>query len=375
MTRRRCIAALLLAGLWASPAPAQPALPETVEAFDAVFRAWTEKHRTGGAVLAVSYRNRLVLARGYNGASPDSRMHIGSLSKAITASCVATLIQNGRLALDSNLGTVLGGYFQTYGAPRDARIRTITIEQLLTHHAGFGTPTNRDPFTKALDDLQTGKSDSAITMVETLQGIMRIELGSAPGESYRYANAGYHTLGTIIELVSGQTYARTCADAVLAPVGIRDAKLSPTQFLRGASGGWLLSGPEYLAFFKIFEPDNDTVLSAATRTWLMSAEGKWTDASQSVFYSLGVFIRPGKTQFVRAHTGGYELSDRTLGPARHYSYASVVTRSEANVTWFAAHVPILSAAARQELGSELRRAAVAVKTWPKDDRFPEFGLK
>ncbi len=375
MRSRRCVAALLLVGLWAAPAAAQPALPETIEAFDTAFRAWTEKHRTGAAVLAVSYRNRLVLARGYNGATPDTRMHIGSLSKAITASCVATLVQNGRLALDATLDTVLGGYFQTYGAPRDARIRTITIGQILTHRAGFGTPTNRDPFTKALDDLQTGKSPSAITMVETLQGIMRVELGSAPGETYRYANAGYHTLGTIIELVSGQSYARTCADAVLAPVGIRDAKLSPTQFLRGASGGWTLSGPEYLAFFKIFEPDNDTVLSAATRTWLMSPEGKWTDASQAVFYSLGVFIRPGKTQFVRAHTGGYERSDRTLGPARHYSYASVVTRSEANVTWFAAHVPILGAAARQELGSELRRAAGAVKDWPKHDRFPEFGLR
>ncbi len=375
MKLRRCVAALLLAGLWASSAAAQPALPDSVEAFDAVYRAWTEKHRTGAAVLAVSYRNRLVLARGYNGANPDTRMHIGSLSKAITASCVATLIQNGKLALDANLGTVLGGYFQTYGAPRDARIRTITIEQLLTHRGGFGTPSNRDPFTKALDELQQHKADLAITMVETLQGIMRVELGSAPGETYRYANAGYHTLGTIIELVSGQTYARTCADAVLAPVGIRDATLSPTQFLRGASGGWLLYAPEYLAFYKIFEPDNDTVLSAATRAWLMSADGKWTDASQTVFYSLGVFIRPGKTHFVRTHTGGYDLENRTLGPARHYSYASVVTRSESNVTWFAAHVPILSAAARQELSAELRRAVGAVKGWPKDDRFPDFGLK
>jgi|GEM_PF-993172 len=375
MRRRRFLAAVLLAGLWTSPAAAQPALPETVEAFDAAFRAWTEKHRAGQAVLAVSYRNRLVLARGYNGANPDTRMHIGSLSKAITAACVATLVQSGKLALDANLGTVLGSYFQTHGAPRDSRIRTITIEQLLTHRGGFGTPSNRDPFTRALDELQQRKADSAITMVETLQGIMRTELGSAPGEAYRYANAGYHTLGTIIELVSGQTYARACADAVLAPVGIRDAKLSPTQFLRGASGGWVLSGPEYLAFFKIFEPDNDTVLSAATRTWLMASDGKWTDASQTVFYSLGVFIRPGRNQFVRAHTGGYELENRTLGPVRHHSYASVVTRSEANVTWFAAHVPILSTAARQELGSELRRAAAAVKNWSKDDLFATQGLR
>jgi CubicO group peptidase (beta-lactamase class C family) len=369
----RRAAAALLAALIASPAAAQPALPETVDAFDVAFRVWHEKHRSGPAVLAISYQGRLVLARGYGGAHADSRMHIGSLSKAITAACVATLIQAGKFDFDSRLEQVLAGYFRDYGEPRDARIRAITIEQLLTHRGGFGTPTTRDPFTRALDEQLKYKQRTAVTMIETLRGVFRIELGSAPGEIYRYANAGYHTLGTIIEMVSGQSYARYCADSVLAPVGIRGAALSVTNYLRGASGGWVLSGPEYLAFYRLFEPDNETVLAAATKRWMFAGEGKWTDEQRTVFYSLGVYIRPTREgRFVMAHTGSYTA---TSNEDTHYAYGSVVTRQDNGMTWFVAHVPRHTAEARRELGSELRRAGQAVRNWPETDLYPQYGLR
>lgn len=371
---RRWAVLLALAAALCGPAAAQPVLPETIDAFEAVYRPWLEKHRASQAVLAVSYRGRLIFARGYGGATAETRLHIGSLSKAITAACVATLIQGGKLDFSTTLDQVLAGYFRDYGEPRDARVRTVTVEQLLIHRGGFGTPTNRDPFSRSLDDQLKYRQRSAITMAGTLQGIMRVELGSAPGEIHRYANAGYHTLGTIIEIVSGQAYARYCADSVLAPAGIRDAGLSATNFLRGASGGWVLSGPEYLALYKLFEPGNDTVLSAATKAWMFAADGKWIDEPRSTFYSLGVFIRPTKEdRFVMAHTGGYTATSND-GPA-HYPYGAVVTRNENGLTWFAAHVPLLSSEARRELGAELRRAAAAVKDWPATDQFPAFGLK
>jgi len=353
---------------------AQPALPDTVEAFEIALRSWMARYRGGQAVMAVSYRNRLVLARGYGGATPGTRMHIASLSKAITAACAATLIQDGKLAFDSKLEEILPDHFRAPVEPQDKRIRSITVEQLLTNRAGFGSE-KRDPFSETLVNLTRVKAGAAITPDDILQGILKEKLTRAPGEAYRYSNAGYHVLGMVIERVSGRPYAEQCAQAVLEPIGVRNAQLSPAQYLRGAAGGWMLSGPEYLAFFRIFDPGIDAILSPATQRWMLSSDGKWMETSPGYFYSLGVFIQPIRPgEFVIGHTGGYSVNDGAKNGAA-LSYGAVVNRTETGVSWFAAYQPFYSIEARHELSRELRRAADAVRRWPDDDLFPDFGLK
>lgn len=371
-------AALALSlALPAAPAASQTAAPTTIEAIEQAYRGWMERHRIHRGTLAVTRQGRLVFAQGYGDAKPDTPMHVGSLSKAVTAACIATLIQDGRLAWGAMLGDVLKDFFDRYGEPRDARVRAITVEHLLTHRAGFGTGAVPDPYFHALVPLWKSKRASALTMAEILRRAFQVDLGSAPGETYRYANLGYHTLGVIVEAVTGETYGSYCQRAVLAPLGAHISQVSPYWQPLAAAGGWAFTGPEYLAFLKIFEPRPQTLLSPATKAWLLSGDGKWMDDSKTVLYSLGVLVRPrGGGNFNLWHTGAltYGQSDTADGP-RHASFAAFAARLDLGVSWFAAFEPRPASGASGELDREMGRAIQKVKSWPAGDLFRELGLR
>lgn len=377
--RRAARVGLAIAALmsWGGPATAQTELPPTIDAIEQTYRAWRERHRIHRVSLAVTREGRLVLARGYGDAKPDTPLHVGSLSKAITAACIATLVQDGRLGWGTTLDDVLKDFFARYGAPRDGRVRAITVEQLLTHRAGFGTGAVPDPFFHALAPLWKFKRASALTMAEILQRAFQIDLGSAPGETYRYSNLGYHTLGFIVETVTGEAYSSYCHRTLLAPLGARISHVSPTWQTISAVGGWAFTGPEYLAFLKIFEPRAPTLFSAATKDWLFASNDKWMDDSKAVFYSLGVVIRPRPNgNFNLWHSGAltYGQSDTADGP-RHASFGAFAARLDVGVSWFAAYEPRPALGAVGELDRDMGRAIRAVREWPTNDLFPEFGLK
>src|SRR5262249_13392407 len=127
-----CVVLAVISGIVASRPWAQtPPQPIDTTVFDTTFRDWMKEHDVAKAVLVVGHRGQPVFERGYGGQDPKQRVLLASLSKAITARCVATLIDDGRLRLDSKVGDVLAPFFRHHGQPADARIKDATIEQLL----------------------------------------------------------------------------------------------------------------------------------------------------------------------------------------------------------------------------------------------------
>jgi len=370
-------AAALLACLIASPVSAQPAAPATIEIVEQVYRDWMQRHRIHRATLAIVRQDRLVFVQGFGDAGPDTPLHVGSLSKAITAVCIATLIQEGRLDWNTTLGDVLKDFFARTGAPRDARIRSITVEQLITHRAGFGTGAVPDPLIPAMATLWRSRRATTLGMADILREALQVDLGSAPGAVYRYANLGYHTLGFIVETVTGEPYGPYCQRAVLAPLGARISRVSPYWQPLGPAGGWAFTGPEYLAFLRNFEPHTATLLTPATKQWLFAGDSKWIDDSKTVLYSLGVAVRPlANGNFNLWHGGAltYQQSDTADGP-RHASFGAFAARLGLGVSWFAAYEPRPASGARDELDRDIARGIRAVREWPEEDLFPALGLR
>src|SRR5688500_19042036 len=141
--RARAILALALAA-WALATPAA-ADSGTIAAFDHVFREWLRKHNVQRGVLAVSYAHRLALVKGYGGLDPAAPLPLASPAKAITGPLGATRVPDKKLSFDAKLGDVLGPFFRRHGDPADARVRAITVEQLLAHRSGFSRKANPDP--------------------------------------------------------------------------------------------------------------------------------------------------------------------------------------------------------------------------------------
>jgi CubicO group peptidase (beta-lactamase class C family) len=127
---------------------------------------------------------------------------IASLSKAVTAVCLARLIDEGRLLFTSSLGNVLAPTFQKLGEPSDARFKAITIEQLLRHRSGLP----REP---------AGVGDPARNMSETFSKVLLTQIVTDPGTSMSYSNIGYLTPGMVVETVAGNDYESYCRRAAL----------------------------------------------------------------------------------------------------------------------------------------------------------------
>jgi CubicO group peptidase (beta-lactamase class C family) len=342
-----------LALLLPAPAWAQ------ADAMEQAFARWVKQHNVRRATLAIARGDRLVLAKGYGGLTGDSRVLLASLSKAITATCTTTLIEQGKLRFDTPLAEFVDRWGTRYRKPADARLGTVTIAQLLTHRAGFSRVAG-DPVTGPnLVDQLARRAVTQVTMYDLVPGMLRRKLTDEAGSTYTYTNAPHLLLALVIETVTGEPYARYCADTVLQPLGIRGAALHPKWGLLGSFGGWNLSGPEYLAFYHAFLPSG-TFLHADTRRWLVEGTGKELSAGGPVFYSL-LFVCPvnGGHNFFHMGTWGYRQSPSGPSGGINDSVGTMAASLAAGTSWFAYFEPRPSDDARYALDRELVRAAEA----------------
>jgi len=118
-----------------------PEVPE-LSVLDARMRGFMVSHGVSAGALAITYRSRLVFARGYSWASegspatdPQALFRIASLSKPVTSAAVLKLVEDGRLGLDEKVVDIL-----PFGCPEglssDPNLKEVTILHLLQHLGG-----------------------------------------------------------------------------------------------------------------------------------------------------------------------------------------------------------------------------------------------
>lgn len=189
----------------------------------AYMRRWELK----GAQLAITKHGQLKYARGYGKAdegvemTPGHIMRVASVSKLITATAIMKLQEEGLLNLQD---TVFGPkgllnekiYNDCIGKKED--FKTITVEHLLRHQAGF----RRDPLFGIQDLMRETFSDEPLTHDQTLKLGLFGKLRFQPGTWKRYSNMGYFLLCDIIEKVSDTPYEEYVRTHVLEPAGCFD---------------------------------------------------------------------------------------------------------------------------------------------------------
>src|SRR5262249_4305720 len=197
------------------------------------------------------------------GADPHAPVPLASLSKAITAACVAALIRDGKLAFDTPLSAALAKFIVAHAAPRDPRLGRVTIAQLLTHRAGFPTGDDDDPASgRNLDRYLKQHSSRAPPRPELLAATLRSKLTDEPGTRYAYGNGASQLLGAIMEGASGRPYFSYCNDAALKPFGL-SADYAPAWAVTWSFAGWRMKAEDYLALLDGFA-DEPRLGAAAT---------------------------------------------------------------------------------------------------------------
>ena len=377
--------------LWLSfiVAMATLAMPELASAqaqkepgatYDSAMRSWMDARAVTRASIAVMHDDRLAFAKGYGGRGPYERIGVWSLSKAITAVCVASLIQDRRFGFDDPIGPLLGPVYAKYGRPVDSRVDRITVDQLITHRGGYPRVVGGNRFAPGIAESLRLRLPSETTVAHLLPQIQALKLAREPGSSYEYSNVGYLLLGQIIEAVTGRSYESECGDRVLSRAGIRAPVLEPVWGrVAHSSAGWSLSGPEYLAFARLLRVREVTVLKPEMHAWLGRPEGRWTDNQRLRAYTLGlhVYLIPNAKPTLY-HGGGWVWTqeDAKGGPINEINWTYFVMAGD-GTAWFVSFLGKQGDEEREvfnHLDGALWQAKRETTSWPTQDLFPTMGV-
>ena len=136
----------------------------------------------------------------------DTKFHIASVSKPITAAAVLLLAERGKLSIEDHVSKFVPDF------PNGDRI---TIEEVITHYSGLADTTT-DPDYGAEWSRMPQTPSSMVARLE------KKPLRSEPGTEYRYSNSNYHLLALIIERVSGKSYGDFVSQNILKPLEMND---------------------------------------------------------------------------------------------------------------------------------------------------------
>ena len=144
---------------------------------------------------------------------------IASISKMMTTLGLMMLVEQGKLALDADVGGYLGFALRNPHFPD----RVITLRTLLTH-----TSSLRD------DAGYSWPCDTALSTI-LVPGAARFGKGemwaanAPPGAYFTYCNLGWGVIGTIMERVTGERFDRLMKRLLLAPMGLHGG-YNPSEF-------------------------------------------------------------------------------------------------------------------------------------------------
>ena len=214
MRLTHCLAAVLIAASWLVTPLASQSRPDRIAArIDSVAKAAIASKATPSISIALSRRGRTVYSKAFGTAdleqrviaTPNTVYLIGSVTKQFTAAAVLTLVEDGKLSLDDQLGK----FFPDWPAAG----RGVTVRQLLNHTSGIKDYTTVPRWLRVM----------ALPLPhDSMLALFRDEpMDFAPGTEWRYDNSGYYLLGVIIEKASGRTYAEYLARRLFEPAGLR----------------------------------------------------------------------------------------------------------------------------------------------------------
>jgi len=189
--------------------------PGKVEAFfDGLLAGQLQAYSVAGAAVSVVREGKVVLAKGYGLADGELRtpvradttlFRMASISKLFTWTAVMQQVEQGRLDLQRDINF----YLKPFRIP-DTFPRPITLENLMTHTAGF-------------EDLVMGigvlRSDDVLSLEEYIKTCLPRRV-RPPGLVTAYSNYSTALAGYIVQKVVGRPFEEYIEEAIFKPLGM-----------------------------------------------------------------------------------------------------------------------------------------------------------
>jgi CubicO group peptidase (beta-lactamase class C family) len=176
------------------------------------------------------------IAGGDAAIEPGDLWHMGSNTKAMTATLAARLVERGVIDWDTSISEGLSGLDLEIAEA----LRASTLEDLLSHRAGLQS--NAGIFTALRLAGSDDERDAAADRLSYARAVLQKPGG--PKDAYIYSNAGYVIAAIMLEQAAGETYEALMEREVFGPLGMAGAGWGPpgesgrADQPRGHTGGW-----------------------------------------------------------------------------------------------------------------------------------------
>jgi D-alanyl-D-alanine carboxypeptidase len=153
----------------------------------------------------------------------DDSWHLGSDTKAMTATLIARLVEQGFLRYDETMAQIFPGV----AARMSPEFHGTTVAQLLTHTSGLPSLRSAEQMATYL---QVIKAESGVRAQRAAMVVHYLSRKPAtrPGE-FSYSNIGYAIAGAVAEERAGESWEDLVRREVWKPLGIRSGGFGPPK--------------------------------------------------------------------------------------------------------------------------------------------------
>jgi CubicO group peptidase (beta-lactamase class C family) len=160
--------------------------------------------------------------------APDTMFALMSMTKAVATVGALQLVEQGRLALDQTVASILPQYGELQvleGFDGDAPVlrpprSQATVRQLMNHTAGHGYSFNNPAL------LRYQRLTATPAPLSSKLAVLRMPLIADPGTAWNYG-VSTDWLGQLVEAVSGRDLAAYLREHVCGPLGMSDFSFMP----------------------------------------------------------------------------------------------------------------------------------------------------
>ena len=147
-------------------------------------------------------------------ASLNDKWHLGSDTKAMTATLVGRLVEEGLLKWNTTVAEV----FPDLASAFDPEMKDVTVLHFLSHRAAL--PANLSWWSTVRFKAGAGGTPQT-QRVQAMKEALSKKPEFRPGSKYRYSNLGYVIVGAIVEKVTGMSWEEAIQERVCKPLEMK----------------------------------------------------------------------------------------------------------------------------------------------------------
>ena len=178
-----------------------------------------EEDDLAGISAAIARDGEMLWARAFGWADREREIpaaretiyKVGSISKTITASLMAVLVDDGAVALDTPLEQLVPEIQTIANRPPSTPVEYPMLRHLANHTSGLP---NRP------DDPEANDGPISVWKTKLLAAIPTLRYRTRPGSDYHYSNVGYSLLGLALERAADRDFVEQVHARIFQPTGM-----------------------------------------------------------------------------------------------------------------------------------------------------------